>query len=251
MVILLFMVLRYLTVLGDAPEAFLILIAAFMFSMLVGLSFHEFMHAYVADRLGDRTPRSFGRLTLNPRAHLDPVGSLMILFVGFGWARPVPVNPFNTRNPQRSMAMIASAGPLSNLAMAAIAGLPIQFGSVPFWHPFVSPTLASRYAQAWTETPQDLLGLFLGTVVLLNVLLAVFNLLPLAPLDGFRVAVGLLPRDLSEPLARLEPWGPGILMLLIFMPFLTGSSPLFAVMGPLIDFFLDLFVGGGQPLRFS
>jgi len=245
------MVLRYLTVLGDAPEAFLILIAAFLFSMLVGLSFHEFSHAFVADRLGDRTPRSFGRLTLNPRAHLDPVGSLMILFVGFGWARPVPVNPFNTRNPQRSMAMIASAGPVSNLAMAALAGLPIQFGWVPFWHPFVSPQLAGLYARAWTETPQDLVGLFLGTVVLLNVLLAVFNLLPLAPLDGFRVAVGLLPRNLSQPLARMEQWGPGILMLLIFMPFLTGSSPLFVVMGPLIDFFLSLFVGGGQPLRFS
>ncbi len=245
------MVLRYLTVLGDAPEAFLILIAAFLFSMLVGLSLHEFSHAYVADRLGDPTPRSLGRLTLNPRAHLDPVGSLMILFVGFGWARPVPVNPFNTRNPQRSMAMIASAGPLSNLTMAAVAGLPIQFGWAPFWHPFVSPRFAGLFAQAWTETPQDLLGLFLGTVVLLNVLLAVFNLLPLAPLDGFRVAVGLLPRDLAQPLARLEQWGPGILMLLIFMPFLTGSSPLFAVMGPLIDFFLSLFVGGGQPLRFS
>ena len=245
------MILRYLTVLGDAPQAFVILIAAFMFAILIGLSFHEFMHAYVADRLGDGTPRAFGRLTLNPRAHLDPMGSLMILFAGFGWARPVPVNPSNTRNPHRSMAMIASAGPLSNLAMAAVAGLPIQLGWVPFWHPFVSPGLARLYAQAWTETPQDLVGLFLGTVVLLNVLLAVFNLLPLAPLDGFRVAVGLLPRDLAQPLARLEPWGPGLLLLLIFMPFLTGFSPLFTVMGPLINFFLNLFVGGGQPPRFG
>ena len=247
------MVLRYLTVVGDAPMAFLILIAAFMFSMLVGLSFHEFSHAYVADSLGDRTPRSYGRLTLNPRAHLDPAGSLMILFAGFGWARPVPVNPFNTRNPQRSMAMIASAGPLSNLLMAAIAGLPIQLGWAPFWHPFVHPSLASRWAEVWTRSPQDLLGLFLGTVVLLNVLLAVFNLLPLAPLDGFRVAVGVLPRDLAEPLARLERWGPGILIVLILLPFISGGefSPLFTVMGPLIDFFLDLFVGGGNPLTFG
>lgn len=251
MVIVYLMILRYLTVLGDAPEAFLILIGAFGFSMLVGLSFHEFSHAFVADRLGDRTPRSLGRLTLDPRSHLDPVGSLMVLFVGFGWAKPVPVNPFNTTNPQRSMAMIASAGPLSNLSMAAIAGLPIQIGWVPFWHPFVSPSLASLYVRAWTDSPQDLLGLFLGTVVLLNVLLAVFNLLPIAPLDGFRVAVGLLPHNLAESVARLESWGPGILMLLIFMPFLTGYSPLFAVMGPVINFFLELFVGGGQPLQAS
>ena len=247
------MVLRYITVIGDAPMAFLILIAAFLFSMLVGLSFHEFSHAYVADSLGDRTPRSYGRLTLNPRAHLDPAGSLMILFAGFGWARPVPVNPFNTRNPQRAMAMIASAGPVSNLLMAAIAGLPIQLGWAPFWHPFVHPSLASQWAEVWTRSPQDLLGLFLGTVVLLNVLLAVFNLLPLAPLDGFRVAVGLLPRDLAQPLARLERWGPGILIVLILLPFISGGefSPLFTVMGPLIDFFLDLFVGGGNPLTFG
>ena len=247
------MVLRYLTVIDDAPMAFLILIAAFLFSMLVGLSFHEFSHAYVADSLGDRTPRSYGRLTLNPRAHLDPAGSLMILFAGFGWARPVPVNPLNTRNPQRAMAMIASAGPVSNLLMAAIAGLPIQLGWAPFWHPFVQPALASQWAEVWTRSPQDLLGLFLGTVVLLNVLLAVFNLLPLAPLDGFRVAVGLLPRDLAQPLAQLERWGPGILIVLILLPFISGGeiSPLFTVMGPLIDFFLDLFVGGGNPLTFG
>ncbi len=247
------MILRYISVIGDAPEAFVILIAAFVFSMLVGLSFHEFSHAYVADRLGDRTPRMAGRLTLNPRAHLDPAGALMILFAGFGWARPVPVNPSHTANPQRSMAMIASAGPLANLLLASVAALPIRLGWVPFWHPFVAPGLARQWAQVWTETPQDLIGLFLGTVVLLNVLLAVFNLLPLAPLDGFRVAVGLLPRELAQSMARLEPWGPGILIVLILLPFLSGGefSPLFTVMGPLIDFFLDLFVGGGLPIRFG
>ncbi len=244
------MLLRYLSVLDGAPMAFVVLSAAFVFAMLVSLSFHEYSHARVADYLGDRTPRAFGRLTLNPRAHLDPVGSLMILFVGFGWARPVPVNPMNTANPQRSLAMIGVAGPLSNLAMAAMAGLPMQFGWVPFWHPFVSPRLAGVYAQAWTETPQDLIGLFLGTIVVINVLLAVFNLLPIAPLDGFNVAVGLAPRSLAEPLARAAPWMPGILMVLILMPFLTGFSPLFDLMAPFINFFLDLFVGGGA-IRFG
>ena len=247
------MILRYISVIGDAPEAFVILIAAFLFSMLVGLSFHEFSHAYVADRLGDDTPRRFGRLTLNPRAHLDPAGAMMILFAGFGWARPVPVNPFNTANPQRSMAMIASAGPLANLLLASVAALPIRLGWVPFGHPFVPPAAVKLYAERWTESPENMVGLFLGTVVLLNVLLAVFNLLPLPPLDGFRVAVGLLPRELSQSLERLERWGPGILILLILMPFISGGqfNPLFTVMGPLIDFFLDLFVGGGLPIRFG
>lgn len=238
---------------GDAPQAFLILIAAFLFSMLVGLSFHEFSHAFVADRLGDRTPRLAGRLTLNPRAHLDPVGSAMILFVGFGWARPVPVNPNNTANPQRSMALIASAGPLSNLLLATLAGIPIRVGIVPFWHPFVAPVNVDYFAGRWTETPQDLIGLFLGTVVLLNVLLAVFNLVPLPPLDGFRVLMGLVPRELIQPMARLEAWGPGLLMLLIMLPFISGGSlnPLFTVLGPLIDLSLGIVAGDGLPIRFG
>ncbi|MBM3138735.1 MAG: site-2 protease family protein [Chloroflexi bacterium] len=245
------MIFRYLSVMTEAPNVFLILIGAFVVAMLTGLAFHEFSHALVADNLGDRTPRRAGRLTLNPVAHLDPIGSTLIFFIGFGWAKPVPVNPFNTHNPKRSMAMIAFAGPASNLVMAGIAAVPIKLGLVPFLHPFVSPQFVRLLAEQWSRSPADLAGLFLGTIVLLNVLLAVFNLLPLAPLDGFRAAVGILPDELSRPLARLEPWGPGLLMLLIFAPFLTGGqiNPLFQVMGPLIGFFLDLFVGGGGAIR--
>lgn len=245
------MILRYLSVIGDSPEAFVVVVGAFAFTILFSLSFHEFSHAYVADRLGDRTPRAMGRVTLNPRAHMDPVGSLMILFVGFGWAKPVPINPSNTANPQRSLAMIASAGPLSNLLMAAVAGIPIKTGMVIGSHPFLHPSLVDDLARFATQSPGHLLGLFLGTVVLINVLLAIFNLIPLAPLDGFNVAVGLLPRDLSDPLRRAAPWMPGILMVLIFMPFVTGFSPLFDVMAPAIDFFLDLFVGDSLPVRFG
>ena len=237
------MIFRYLTVLDEAPLAFLILIAAFTTSLLTGLVLHEVAHAYVADSLGDRTPRSFGRLSLNPKRHLDPVGSALIFFVGFGWARPVPVNPLNTRgNIKRNMALIAFAGPVTNILIAGLAGIPIRLGYVPFFHPFVAPSLADDFAALWTESPENLLGLFLGTVVLLNVILAVFNLLPLAPLDGFRVAVGLLPRDLSREYAKLEPWGIGILMVLIFLPFLGGPPLLFDAMRPFIDFFLRLFV---------
>ena len=244
------MLLRYLSVLGYAPAAFVMLIAAFLVSMVAGLACHEYSHALVADRLGDRTPRRFGRLTLDPRAHLDTVGSLFILFVGFGWARPTPVNPYNTPHPRLSMVLIAGAGPLSNLAIAGLAGIPIQLGAVPFHHPFIAPAYAGLAARVWTASPAHLLGLFLGTVLLLNVMLAVFNLLPLAPLDGFRVLVGLLPRDLGGELARLEAWGPGLIMLLFFLPFLSGGrfNPLFAVMSPLLGFFLRLFAGAAGGL---
>jgi len=246
-------ILRYLSVLGDAPEVFVILIGAFAFSMLAGLTFHEFSHAFVADSLGDRTPRRFGRVSLDPRRHLDPVGSTLIFFVGFGWAKPVPINPSATAKPKQSLTLISLAGPLSNLTLAGVAAVPIRLGWVPFFHPFVNPGFANQWAEIWTATPQDLIGLFLGTIVLLNILLAVFNLLPIAPLDGFNAAVGLLPPDLSRQFAQTGPWGPGILMLLILLPFISGGqfAPLFAVLGPLIDFFLDLFVGGASSLRFG
>ena len=243
-------IIRYFSLLFTAPQAFAILIAAFGVSMLVGLIFHEYCHAVVANRLGDPTPRLMGRLTLNPKAHYDPFGTTMIFLAGFGWAKPVPVNPNYTANPKRSMLLIALAGPASNLAVAALAGLPIRLGLVPFWHPFVASSTAERWAEVWTRTPGDLLGLFLGTVVLLNVLLAVFNMLPIPPLDGSKVLMGLLPDHLARQYQRLEPWGMGILMLLIFAPFLTGGAvSLLIVTGPVIDLLLDLVVGNPGGFR--
>lgn len=245
------MLLRYLSVLGDAPSAFAILIGAFLVSMILGLAFHEFCHGFVANGLGDSTPRRYGRLTLNPLAHLDPIGSALILFVGFGWAKPVPVNPYNTPNPQRSMVLIAAAGPVSNLAVAGLAGIPIKLGVVPFFHPFVNPGDAAYWARIWSDSPENLIGLFLGTIVLLNVILAVFNFVPIPPLDGFRVVAGLLPPDLSRQFAQLERWGPGILLLLFMMPFVSGGTfnPLFDVMGPVIQVLLRLFAGDAGGLR--
>jgi Zn-dependent protease len=215
--------------------------------MLVGLSFHEFSHALAANTLGDPTPRRAGRLTLNPRAHLDPMGSLLILIAGFGWAKPTPVNPFNTAHPKRAMTLIALAGPASNLVLAGLAAIPIKLGLVPFFHPFISPSLARQAVAVWGASPANLIGLFLGTVVLLNVLLAVFNFLPLAPLDGFKVAVGVLPRDLSSKLARLEAWGPGLLFLMIALPWMTNGTlnPLSTFMNPLVSLFLAAFLGDG------
>jgi Zn-dependent protease len=246
-------IFRFLPVIGDAPDAVLILLLAFTVTLLLGLAFHEFMHAFVADRLGDPTPRAMGRLTLDPRAHFDPVGSTLIFFAGFGWAKPVPINPMNTANPRRSMAIIAGAGPVSNLFLAALAAIPIRLGWVgvndrtgDIWHPFIHPSTVEIHAQLWTQSFADLAGLFFGTVLLLNVLLAVFNLLPIPPLDGYRVALGVLPPELGRELVKIEPWGFGILMLLFFAPFLTGGqiNPLFAVMGPILNVLLEVFAGG-------
>lgn len=225
---------RYLPYITEAPAAVLTVIGAFAFSMLIGLSIHEFSHAAVADRLGDHTARRFGRLTLNPVVHIDPVGALMILFVGFGWARPTPVNPFNTLNPRMSMVLIALGGPVSNLVIALIAGLPLRLGILQ----------AEMGLQRGVDVA-FLAGLFLTWVVSINVVLAVFNLLPLAPLDGFKVLVGLLPEEMGREAQRLEAWGPGLLMLLFFLPFLTGGAinPLFTVMNPLLDFFNGVAMG--------
>jgi Zn-dependent protease len=245
-------IFTYLSVLFDEPLAFLVLIGAFSTALFAGLTIHEFSHAAVADSLGDRTPRRFGRLSLNPKAHLDPIGSTMIFFVGFGWAKPVPVNPHNTANPKQTMALTSLAGPASNVVIAGLAGIPINLGLVPFHHPFVASFRVASEASIWTSSAGDLLGLFLGTVVLLNIILAVFNLLPIAPLDGFNAAVGLLPRDLSQQLAATAPWGLPILLLLLFLPRIGGfESPLLIVMGPVIDVLLNAFVGNATDLRFG
>ena len=237
------MIFRYVAVLAEAPLAFVILIAAFTASLLVGLVLHEVAHAYVADSLGDGTPRRAGRLSLNPLRHLDPLGSALIFFVGFGWAKPVPISPLNSG---RNTALIALAGPATNLVIAGLSGIVIKLGYVPFFHPFVAPSQARYWSRVWTDSPDNLLGLFLGTIVLLNVILAVFNLLPLAPLDGFRVALGVLPSNVSRHVSRLEPWMPGALLVLIFLPFIGGPSLLFDVLGPFIDFFLRVFVESAE-----
>jgi Zn-dependent protease len=151
------------------------------------------------------------------------------------------------------MVLVAAAGPLSNLVIAALAGIPIRLGVVPFFHPFIPPSLAGMAAEVWTQSPAALAGLFLGTVVLLNVMLAVFNLLPLAPLDGFRVVVGLLPPHLGRELSRLEAWGPGLLMVLFFMPFFSNGrfNPISDVMSPVIALFLGLVAGDPGRLIFG
>ncbi len=180
---------------------------------LLALTIHEYAHGWVADRLGDQTARLQGRLSLNPLAHLDPIGTIAIVLIGFGWARPVPVDARYLRKPRRDMMLIAAAGPVSNLVMAALAAFASR----------MIPWGALGMEWAWVILPLRVM-LYMGVGV--NVLLAVFNLLPIPPLDGSRVLSGLLPLRQAISYSRLEPYG----FLIIFVLFFTGiMDPVFGV----------------------
>lgn len=180
--------------------------------ILVAVVLHEIAHGYVAFRLGDPTAAQLGRLTLNPFAHVDLFGTvllpLLLLFGGapflFGYAKPVPVNFMNLRNPRRDMVLVALAGPLMNLCLASVSALAFNFLQA------IQVPKGGLLA-----TNIEVLTLMAGYSVLMNIGLAVFNLLPLPPLDGGRVATGLLPRSPAIALARLEPYGMLIIMLLL------------------------------------
>ena len=179
-----------------------VLLAA-VIALLVGLTFHEFSHALVADELGDGRPRAMGRLTLNPIPHIDPIGAVRLLIAGFGWAKPVMVNPYALRNGVRSMWLVAAAGPVANFVVAI--GFAVIYRVL------------------------DLAGIEGGflvslvrNVVLLNVLLALFNFIPIPPLDGYNAVLSFLPPRTAMTVQRYAPYGILVLLLLIILP----NSPL-------------------------
>lgn len=185
--------------LGLSPVTFL----ARLIVLLVGMPIHEWAHAWSAHELGDDTPRWEGRLSLNPLAHLDILGAIMILLTGFGWAKPVPVNPYRMRtSPRAGMALSAFAGPASNLVVAMLCALPFRLG----WLSVGDITLAHLNLATL---------LFLVADVSLN--LALFNLLPFFPLDGEKVLVGVLPPRWGDALLSFRPYSPYVLLGLLFL----------------------------------
>ena len=198
------------------PEVLLLLVPVLIFA----LCFHEFAHAWVAYKLGDPTAKQSGRLTLNPLAHLDPMGSLMILFVGFGWAKPVPVDARYLKNPRTDMMKVAFAGPAANLLLAFVGGTIIR---------------------AHIVGGSLILMLYLFTQI--NIMLAVFNMIPIPPLDGSQIFSGLMVRKNPNLVMKLQMYRPQILFGLILIGYLTEISPLWGAMSRFVDFFLFLFAG--------
>lgn len=172
-------------------------------TLIIAFTVHEFAHAYIADSLGDPTPRQAGRLTLNPLVHLDLFGSLLLLFAGFGWAKPTPVNPVLLRQRSRyGLLWVSVAGPLSNLLLAVAAGLVIRSGLINMvWSTGILPTL----------------GEFLYIFFYLNAVLAIFNLFPIPPLDGEKIITALLPEKVEEAYAKIRPFGSFIMLALILI----------------------------------
>ncbi len=202
-----------------------------LITLVIALTFHEFSHAKVADWFGDLTPRMNGRVTLNPLAHLDPLGSLMMVFAGFGWAKPVPVNPYALGKRSSAAYMLVSlAGPASNLLLAVLAAVPLRLGLVHF-NPFQGGSALS------------LLYSFLNQFILLNLVLAFFNLIPLAPLDGDKIAGYFFPPSWARVLDRIRPYGPIILLLVLFgLPY-VGIDVIGTLLFPPIRAVFNLLVG--------
>ncbi len=199
----------------------LVNIIILIFSVIV----HEITHGYVADRLGDPTARVAGRLTLNPIPHIDLFGSILLPFflavtgspILIGWAKPVPIDPFNLKDPRRDSALIAFAGPASNLVLAAIAAVLLRFIG-----------------------PNEFFTLLFLQMIIINLALAILNLLPVSPLDGFKVVGGVLPAERAREWYQLERYGL-IFLLLLLLP-LGGQSMLTAIMSPILNFFLHLLL---------
>jgi Zn-dependent protease len=203
--------------LASDPLAFLIL----AIGLLISFTFHEFAHAWMADHLGDPTPRSQGRLTLNPAAHLDPMGTLAILIAGFGWGKPVEFDPYNLQHPVRDSALIAMAGPAANIIMAIGVAILMRVIELP-----------------------DLVAVGLFQLLVLNISLAVFNLIPVAPLDGSKLAFALLPPDSADEYADfMNRYGTMILIALI-LPLVGGRSAISYVVSPIVQLIVSLLIGG-------
>lgn len=180
------------------PFVFLVLLVAF--------TLHEFAHAYMADKFGDPTPRSMGRVTLNPRVHLDLLGTILIFLVGFGWAKPVLIRRSHFKKPRMMSIIVSIVGPLANLLIAFVGLLLVYLFTYFGWFEVMSPGVSTA------------IQTFLTLLVYLNTILFLFNLLPLPPLDGYRILQELLPAEIRIKVQQYEQWSIFLLLLIVFIP---------------------------------
>ncbi len=190
----------------------------FFLGLVVAITIHEFSHAFVADHFGDPTPRSHGRLSLNPLKHLDPLGTLMLFIAHFGWGKPVPIDPYNLSKKEETL--VAIAGPISNLFIALFFSIIFRFLPVNI-----------------------ILSTLLGQFVVVNISLAVFNLLPFPPLDGSKLFLNLLPEQQSiEWQSAFDQYGIFLLAILLFLP-IGGQTVIGLIITPIISFLIKLLLG--------
>lgn len=203
--------------------------------ILIAITFHEVSHGLVAYKLGDPTAKMLGRLTLNPIAHIDIFGTILLplmlviatngQFV-FGYAKPVPINPMNFKNPRQGMALSAAAGPVTNIVLAFLSVLLLKFVVIP---------MASVSPASVTETVLSPVSMILQASIVMNLVLASFNMIPIPPLDGGRVLAGLLPSRQAMSFDKIEPFGFIIVIVLIYSG-IAGK-----IIMPFISFFLNIF----------
>ena len=189
---------------GSSPAVMLGVIVA----LVAGITFHEFSHAYVADQLGDHRPRALGRVSLNPLRHLDPIGAIFFLLAGFGWGKPVPVNGYALRPARIGMTMVALAGPLANFTLALIFGI------------------AFRGLDSAGLLNGEFVRITAFAIVFFNIALGLFNLIPISPLDGYNVAVPLLPPRQAFVVQRYAQYGYLALLALVVLSYGPSGGPL-------------------------
>jgi len=193
-------------------------------AIAAALSLHEFAHAYVAYKFGDPTAKQQGRLTLSPLAHLDIVGTIAIFLLGFGWARPVPVNPYFFKRPRLAGILVSVAGPLSNLFLGIVGYI--------LWYALISTGALNVLPDAVGKTLSDFFQIFIG----LNLVLFVFNLLPLPPLDGYRIIEDLMPMNVRAKMTQFENYGAIIFLVLVITPLDQYTiGPIFSVVIPYVS----------------
>ncbi len=180
--------------------------------MIVSLTLHEYAHAWSADRLGDPTPRLQGRLSFNPMRHLDPIGTLAMLLFHFGWGKPVQIDPYNLKNPVKDTAMIALAGPVVNVVLACVCAVLLQLFALPGWLAFI-----------------------LSFMVLINIVFAVFNLVPIAPLDGSKILPAILPHSQALAYEQFMHRYGFMVLIAMLLPWGNGVSPISTLITPIIQ----------------